>query len=52
LSEIAEVLRPQRAIMFLPHENVSSNVLEWMREAQNRLSRNGIKAQIYALPTF
>jgi len=52
LADIAEVLRPQRAIMFLPHENISSDVLNWSADARNRLSPKGIKAQIYALPTF
>jgi hypothetical protein len=52
LAEIAEVLRPQRAIIFLPHENISSDVLKWRAEAHSRLSLNGIRAEIYDLPTF
>jgi hypothetical protein len=52
LAEIAEALRPQRAIIFLPHENVSADVVKWTQETQNRLSPKGIKAQIFALPTF
>ena len=52
LAEIAEVLRPQRAIIFLPHENVSPDVLKWTKETQTLLSPKGIRAQIFALPTF
>jgi hypothetical protein len=52
LADIAEVLRPERAIMFLPHENVSADVLKWTDEIQHRLAPKSIKAQIYALPSF
>ena len=52
LAEIAEALRAQRTIMFLPHENVSIDVMNWLKEMVKRLSPQGIKAQIYALPSF
>jgi hypothetical protein len=52
LAEIAEVLRPQKAIIFLPLEKISDHVMKWNSESQARLSPKGIKAQIFALPTF
>jgi hypothetical protein len=52
LAVIAEGLRAQRAIMFLPHENVTADVMTWLEITKGRLSPQGIKAQIYALPTF
>ncbi len=50
-SELAEI-RPQRAIIFLPHENISSDVVKWLGETAGELLPLGIKAQIYALPSF
>lgn len=52
LAEIAEVLRPQRAIMFLPKENVTQEVVGWGEEAKRHLAPRGIKAEISALPVF
>lgn len=52
LAEIAKVIRPQRAIIFLPHENVSKDVVKWLGETERELLPHGIKAQIYALPSF
>src|SRR5665213_544310 len=52
LAETAEVLRAQRAIMFLPHNRISPDILNWLGKIRQRLLPQGIKAQIYALPTF
>jgi hypothetical protein len=52
LAEIAEALRPQRAILFLPAERVAKNTVKMLHEVRNRLSPQGIEAQIFALPTF
>jgi L-ascorbate metabolism protein UlaG (beta-lactamase superfamily) len=52
LVEIAEALRAQRAIMFLPHENVTADTIRWLQEAKARQSPIEVQAQIYALPTF
>ena len=52
LAEIAEALRPQRAILFLPAERVTKNTVKLLNEVRNRMSPLGIEAQIFALPTF
>jgi hypothetical protein len=53
LAEVAEVLRPQRAIIFLPAEIASKQTGElksWLNEQHSRLNPNGIKAEIFTLP--
>jgi hypothetical protein len=55
LAEVAEALRPQRAIMFLPVENATKQWAEisgWLQELQLRLGRQGIRAEIFTLPAF
>jgi len=55
LAEVAEVLRPQRAIIFLPAEIASKQtdeVKSWLNEQHSRLNPNGIKAEIFTLPMF
>ena len=52
LADIAEALRPQRAIMFLSHENVTPGNMQLLEATRQRLSPQGIEAQIFALPTF
>ncbi|OHE79195.1 MAG: hypothetical protein A2107_02220 [Verrucomicrobia bacterium GWF2_62_7] len=52
LAEIAEVLRPQRAVMFIPHDKNNAQVESWRQKMQTRLSPHGIKAELYTLPIF
>lgn len=55
LAEVAEALRPQRAIIFLPVENATKQWAEingWLKELQARLGPQGIKAEIFTLPAF
>ena len=52
LGEVAEALRPQRAIMFLPNENVTQEVMAWLEQMKARLNPLGITSQIFALPSF
>jgi hypothetical protein len=55
LAEVAEALRPQRAIIFLPVENATKQWAElngWLKEFQMRLGPQGIRAEIFTLPAF
>jgi hypothetical protein len=52
LAEIAEALRPERAIMFLLLDNVPADAEKLLEETRQRLSPKGIKAQIFHLPAF
>lgn len=55
LAEVAEALRPQRAIIFLPVENATKQWAElngWLKQLQMRLSPQGIRAEIFTLPAF
>jgi hypothetical protein len=55
LAEVAEVLRPQRAIIFLPAEIASKQTDElksWLNQQHSRLNPNGIRAEIFTLPMF
>lgn len=55
LAEIAEELRPQRAILFLPLEKYEKQVAElpaMLSKAKVRLEPQGISVEIYPLPTW
>ena len=52
LADIAEALRPQRAIMFLSHENIAAGTMQMLEATRQRLSPRGITVQIFALPAF
>jgi hypothetical protein len=52
LAEIVEALRAQRAIMFLPQENITADTVAWLQDTKARLLPLGAKAEIYALPTI
>jgi hypothetical protein len=55
LADTAEVLLPDRAIMFLPLEHASKQsreLKEWLDEIGNRLAPKGISAEIFTLPEY
>jgi hypothetical protein len=52
LAEIAETLRPDRAIMFLLADNVPAEAENLLEQTRQRLSPKGIKAQIFQLPAL
>jgi hypothetical protein len=55
LAEIAEVLLPQRAIIFLPFEHAKkqwAELNEWLRETQARLAPKNISFEIFTLPEY
>jgi hypothetical protein len=52
LAEIAQELRPTRAIMFLPVNQAGSKAGEWLEEIRPALVAQKITPQIYQLPTF
>jgi putative transposase len=55
LAEVAEALRPQRAIIFLPLEYASkqpTDLAKWLKEIQTRLAPRGISAEIFTLPEY
>jgi len=55
LADIAEVLLPQRAIMFLPLEHASKQrdeLKKWGTEARDRLGPKGISVELFTLPEY
>ena len=52
LSTIAETLRPQKVVLFLPPANVTKDSINFLKATQERLMPMGIKAEMFALPTF
>jgi hypothetical protein len=55
LAEVAEALRPQRAIIFLPVENATKQWAEingWLKELQARLGPQGIKLKFLRFRRF
>jgi hypothetical protein len=55
LASLAEVLLPQRAIMFLPLEHAGKQADElnsWLAEISTRLSPKGVSAEIFTLPEY
>ncbi len=52
LAEIAEALRPDRAIMFIAADTIPAETEQLLEQARQRLSPKGIKAQIFHLPAF
>lgn len=55
LAEIAEALKPNRAIIFLPSDKASKQQAElqnWLAEMQRRLQPAGVTAEIFILPEF
>jgi hypothetical protein len=55
LAEIAEALRPQRAIIFLPLESAigqQANLETWLQELQSKVGAHGISAEIFTLPAY
>ena len=55
LAEVAEVLLPDRAIMFLPLEHATKQwdeLKKWLAEIRDRLAPKGISAEIFTLPEY
>jgi hypothetical protein len=55
LADTAEVLLPDRAIMFLPLEHASKQwdeLKQWLAEIRDRLAQKDISAEIYTLPQY
>ena len=52
LAEIAEALRPDRAIMFIAADSIPADTEQLLEQSRQRLSPKGIKAQIFHLPAF
>jgi hypothetical protein len=52
LAEVAEVIRPDRAAMFIKLDRLNSNVEVWKDEMKGRLQPHGIVGELHALPNF
>jgi hypothetical protein len=55
LAEVAEVLLPQRAIIFLSYDRAKKqwkDLNDWLTETRSRLDPKGISAEIFALPEY
>ena len=52
LADVAEVLEPDRAAMFISLEHWDTTVEIWREEMKNKLLARGIIGELYALPNF
>ena len=52
LADVAEVIQPNRAAMFISLERWNANVEAWKEEMRRRLEPRGIVGELYALPSF
>jgi hypothetical protein len=52
LADVAEVLEPDRAAMFISLEQWDTTAEAWRQEMKNRLLPLGIIGELYALPNF
>jgi hypothetical protein len=52
LGDVAEVIQPDRAAMFISLEQWNANVEAWKDEMKRRLEPRGIVGELYALPSF
>jgi hypothetical protein len=52
LADVAEVIQPDRAAMFITLERWNANVEQWNEEMKRRLQLQGIVGELYALPSL
>jgi hypothetical protein len=55
LSEVAEAIRPQRAIIFLPLSSAAeqqTDLQNWSRELQSKVASFGTRAEVFTLPAY
>ena len=55
LSEVAEAIRPQRAIIFLPLNSAAeqqTDLQNWSRELQSKVASFGTRAEVFTLPAY
>lgn len=50
--ELAQVLRPDRAAMFVSEEHVQPKVKEWFNEFRARLAAFGVRGELFVLPRY
>jgi hypothetical protein len=51
-ADAAELVRPDRAAIFIPHDHLDAKAEGWFSKLHKRLSACGIAVEIYQLPSF
>lgn len=51
-AQIAEAIRPDRAVMFVVEEHLNARAQKWFDQFRDRLARSSIRGELFALPAF
>jgi len=51
-ADAAELIRPERAAVFIPFDRFDARVQQWLNELQSRLAPAGIRAELHQLPSI
>ncbi len=51
-ADVAEVIQPDRAAIFVPQDRFDKKAQQWFSELRSRLATAGIRAEVHQLPAF
>jgi hypothetical protein len=50
--DVAELIRPDRAVLYVEHDQIDHSVQELVQQLRTRLSPVGVRVNLHALPSF